>query len=346
MKLEAIPKTYRIFPILLLLMGMMGSCGYVEMFSKPVIENDTTLIYVRTGQTYPEFMDSLGTTGLINPYANFRRAAKTYKLNESLKPGRYRLKTGMTAVDVVKHLRAGKREPVKFSFHYLRTTQNMAGKMAAKLEADSAELVRLLHDESFTKEKLGLTPVLAPVIFIPNTYEIHWNTSAEEFCLRMKKEYDSFWTEERKAKAQKLGLSQAEVSILASLVQAEQSRVKEEWPIIAGLYLNRLKKGMLLQSDPTVIFALGDFSIKRVLFRHLEMDSPYNTYKYAGLPPGPINMPEPGVIDAVLDAQKHDYIFMCAKADLSGRHSFAVTLAEHTRNANAYQQALNRAGIR
>ncbi len=321
-------------------------CGYVEMYSKPVVENDSSWVYIRTGQSYTDFLDSLGKTGMINPYSHFRRAAKVYGYQESFKPGRYKLTKGMTAVEAVKHLRAGKRQPVKFSFHFVRTPEALAGKVASRLEADSAQLVALLRDPEFTQREFGLNPAQAPVIFIPNTYEIHWNTSAEEFCRKMKKEYDKFWNEERKNKAAAIGRSQAEVSILASLVQAEQSRIADEWPVIAGLYLNRLNKGMLLQSDPTVVFAHGNFSMKRVLLRHLEIDSPYNTYKYPGLPPGPITMPEPAVIDAVLNAARHEYIYMCAKDDLSGRHNFAKTLEQHNRNAAAYQRALNRSGIR
>jgi UPF0755 protein len=331
---------------LLFLTGIFSGCGYVGMFTTPVVDDDNTIIYIRTGQSYADFLDSLGQTGLINPYSYFRAAASTFKYEESFKPGRYHLKKGMTGADAVKYLRSGNREAVKFSFHYLRTPEALAGKMASKLEADSAELVQLLSDKTFTENKLGTKPITSPVIFIPNTYEIHWNTSAEEFCMKMKKEYDKFWNDDRTSKAKAIGLTKEEVSILASLVQAEQSNKKDEWPIIAGLYLNRLNKGMMLQSDPTVVFANGDFTIKRVLFRHLEIDSPYNTYKYTGLPPGPINMPEPGVIDAVLDAKQHDYLFMCAKEDLSGRHNFAATLAEHNRNAAAYQRALNQAGIR
>lgn len=323
----------------------LGGCGYVEMYTKPVVESDTAWVYIRTGQPYTDFLDSLGKTGMINPYSHFRRAAKVYGYQDSFKPGRYKLTRGMTAVEAVKHLRAGKREPVKFSFHYVRTPEALAGKVSAKLEADSARLVALLNDSAFTRKEFGLSPAEAPVIFIPNTYEIHWNTSAEEFCGRMKKEYDKFWNENRRKKAADLGLTPVQVSILASLVQAEQSRIADEWPVIAGLYLNRLKKGMLLQSDPTVVFAHGDFTIRRVLLRHLEIDSPYNTYKYPGLPPGPINMPEPAVIDAVLNASKHDYLYMCAKDDLSGRHNFAETSEQHMRNAAAYQRALNRSGI-
>jgi UPF0755 protein len=327
-------------------MLLLSSCGYVEMYTKPVVNSDSSYVYVRTGQDYTDFLDSLGKTGMINPYSHFRRAAKVYGYKDSFKPGRYKLKKGMTAVEALKHLRSGKREPVTFSFHYLRTPESLAAKVASKLEPDSARVMRLLSDSLFTRKEFGLSPVQASVIFIPNTYEIHWHVSAEDFCRRMKKEYDTFWDADRKKKADAIGLSPVQVSILASLVQAEQSRVSSEWPVIAGLYLNRLKKGMLLQSDPTVVFAHRDFSLKRVLLRHLEIDSPFNTYKYSGLPPGPINMPEPAVIDAVLNAEKHDYLFMCAKEDLSGRHSFAATLAQHNRNAAAYQRALNRNGIR
>lgn len=324
----------------------LSSCGYVEMYTKPVVNNDTSYVFVRTGQAYADFLDSLGKTGMINPYSHFRRAAKVYGYQDSFKPGRYKLTKGMTAVEVLKHLRSGKREPVTFSFHYLRTPESLSAKVASKLEPDSAGLMRLLLDSAFTRKEFSLSPIQASVVFIPNTYEIHWNVSAEDFCRRMKKEYDSFWNADRKKKADAIGLSQIQVSILASLVQAEQSRVSSEWPVIAGLYLNRLKKGMLLQSDPTVVFAHRDFSMKRVLLRHLEIDSPFNTYKYPGLPPGPINMPEPAVIDAVLSAAKHGFLFMCAKEDLSGRHNFAATLAQHNRNAAAYQRALNRNGIR
>lgn len=334
------------FIFLLVFLLAFSGCGYMEMYTKPVVNSDSSYVFVRTGQDYGDFLDSLGKTGIINPYSHFRRAAKVYGYNDSFKPGRYKLTKGMTAVEVVKHLRSGKREPVRFSFHYLRTPEALAEKVASKLETDSARLMHLLSDSAFTRKEFGLSPVQVPVIFIPNTYEIHWHISAVDFCLRMKKEYDAFWNADRKKKSDALGLTPVQVSILASLVQAEQSRISAEWPVIAGLYLNRLKRGMLLQSDPTVVFAHRDFGMKRVLLRHLEIDSPFNTYKYPGLPPGPINMPEPAVIDAVLNAQRHDYLFMCAKEDLSGRHSFAVTLAQHNRNAAAYQRALNRNGIR
>ena len=190
-------------------------------------------------------------------------------------------------------------------------------------------------------ENYGFTPENFKAMFIPNTYEFYWTTSAEEFVERMNNEYNKFWNDERKTKAGQIGLSPVEVSILASIVQAEVSK-NEELKTVAGLYINRLKKGIMLQADPTVKYAVGDFAIKRVLNKHLEIDSPYNTYKYAGLPPGPINFPEIQAIDAVLNYEKHNYLFMCAREDFSGYHNFAVNNAQHARNAAKYREALDR----
>jgi UPF0755 protein len=178
-------------------------------------------------------------------------------------------------------------------------------------------------------------------MFFPDTYKMEWDTDADEFIARMAQEYKRFWSEDRIQKARQYGLSQSEVSTLASIVQAEQQVHPDERKVIAGLYLNRLKKGMRLQSDPTVVYAVGDFSINRVLTKHLSTPSPYNTYINAGLPPGPINLPSKQTIDAVLNADKNNYIFMCAKADFSGYHAFATNLSEHNRNARAFQKALN-----
>jgi UPF0755 protein len=182
-------------------------------------------------------------------------------------------------------------------------------------------------------------------MFIPDTYEFYWTTTAEEFANRMKLEYDKFWNTERRKKAEEIKLSPAEVTTLASIVQAETAK-NEEQKRIAGLYMNRLKRGQLLQADPTVKYAVGDFSLKRILNAHLEIDSPYNTYKYAGLPPGPINFPETTAIDAVLNYEKHNYLYMCAKEDFSGYHNFAVTFDEHSRNAAKYRAALDRNNIK
>ena len=195
------------------------------------------------------------------------------------------------------------------------------------------------------QKKLSLSEDDITCIFLPNTYQFYWNTSAEEFVERMLKEYSNFWNSSRKKKASKLGLNYCEISILASIIEKEQNIRLDERPVIAGLYLNRLDKGMKLQSDPTVIFALGDFTIRRVLKKDLKFDSPYNTYIYSGLPPGPICIPSINAIDAVLNATKHNYIFMCAKEDFSGYHNFAKNVREHNKNAKMYRRALNKRRI-
>jgi UPF0755 protein len=182
-------------------------------------------------------------------------------------------------------------------------------------------------------------------MFIPNTYEVYWNISAEKLIERMKREYDAFWTEERRNQAQKARLTPLDVSILASIIE-EESAMTDEYPTIAGLYINRLHRGIPLQADPTVKYALGDFAIQRILYEHLQIDSPYNTYLYTGLPPAPLRIPSLKGLESVLNYLKHNYLYMCAKEDFSGRHNFAVTLSEHNRNADRYRAELNRRGIR
>lgn len=281
-------------------------------------------------------------TGAIIDFGSFESAAKSYELDKKYKPGRYRLKTGMTNHELMSLFKSGKQVPVKVSFHYARTINHLAGKLNGKIEADSTELVTFWNDHAKMKELYGVSKEEIPMLFIPNTYEFYWNTSAKQFTDKMFKEFQKFWTDERKAKAEKLGLTPSQVVTLASIVQSEQTKYQDEWPIIAKLYLNRLSKGMKLQADPTVIFAIGDFSITRVLDRHLTFDSPYNTYLHEGLPPGPIMIPEPACIDAVLNPAKNNFIYMCAKEDFSGRHNFTASYAEHERNAARYQRALSR----
>jgi UPF0755 protein len=243
-------------------------------------------------------------------------------------------------------LKSGRQVPVKISFHIVRTVNDIAGKVSKKLELDSASLVKLFQDEDFLSKNGDFTKLSAPTILIPNTYEFWWNTSAEGFFERMLKEYNKFWNQERKEKSQNLGLSRLEIYTLASIVQAEQTVHKSEWKRIAGLYINRLKINMLLQSDPTLVYAWNDFTIKRVLNKHKELDSPYNTYLYPGLPPGPINIPEPDAVDAVLNYESHKYLYMCAKEDFSQYHNFAENYQQHLNNANRYHNALNKKGIR
>ena len=226
----------------------------------------------------------------------------------------------------------------------VRTTPDLVARLAQKLDADSAQLMAVFGD-SLLIDSLGFNAQTLPAMFIPNSYEVFQWISPKKLIIRLKMEYDAFWTPERVAQAKKQGLTPVEVMTLASIVEQETA-CNAEKPTIAGLYLNRLKKGMLLQADPTVKYAVGDFALKRVLNRHLKCDNPYNTYIYEGLPPGPICIPSLASINAVLKPKTHNYIYMCAKEDFSGTHNFAVTQAEHNVNARKYAEALNKAGIR
>jgi UPF0755 protein len=306
----------------------------VELFGKP-----QTYIYIKTGSNFDDVLANLVENKIIKNAASFQWVAERKGYKTKVKPGKYKIKKNMSNNELVNLLRSGAQEPVKLVFNEARTKQDFIEVVTKQIEADNNELQNLINNDDFLKE-FGLNSKNVLSLFIPNTYEFYWNTSAQQFLERMAKENQKFWTKNRIQKAQKLGLTKAEVSTLASIVQQE-SRVVDEQPIIAGVYLNRLKKGMRLQADPTVIFAIGDFTIKRVLNVHLEFDSPYNTYKYAGLPPGPICLPYSSAIDAVLNKKTHNYIYFCAKEDFSGRHNFAANIAEHDRNAAKFRKALN-----
>ena len=267
-----------------------------------------------------------------------------FKLDKNTPVGAYTVEPGQSEVDFLKNIYRRQQTPVKFTFNNTRTIDAVASRAGEQLLMPADSLSRLLLDEQ-TPEGFGFTEATFPVMFIPNTYELYWNIGAPAFLARMKKEYDLFWNQQRREKAERAGLTSLEVSILASIVE-EESNLREEQPIIAGLYLNRLRRGMLLQADPTVKFAVGDFTLKRILNEHLKTISPYNTYLHAGLPPGPIRIPSSQAINAVLNAANHNYLYMCAKEDFSGRHNFAATLSEHNRNAARYHSALNLRRIR
>lgn len=276
--------------------------------------------------------------GYVQDLVSFSFLARLMKYDRQVKPGRYILNSNMNNLQTIRYLRLGKQEPVMITFNNVRLIPELAKKITRNIamtpEAFEAEVIRFAMNNNYGFNKDN---VLA--MFIPNTYEVYYDVSPEELIERMYQEYRKFWNEERAAKADALGLTPIEVSILASIVQAETVK-REEGPVIAGLYINRLKKGMLLQADPTLVYASGDFSLKRVLNEHKEIESPYNTYKYKGLPPGPINMPEIYFIDAVLNYKASNYLYMCAREDFSGYHNFASSLTEHNRNAARYQQAL------
>jgi len=306
-------------------------------------KDQDTYVLIPTGATYKQALDSVEATGVIIDKLSLRFMAKLMDYDELVKPGRYKLENGWGNRQLLGVLRLGEQTPVKLTFNNIRLRSQLAAKLATELEAGETEIDSLLKDPAYLAS-LGFDTTTVVSMFIPNTYEVYWTTTAPELMARMKQEYDKFWTAERKAKAAKLGLTQQQVSTLASIVQAETIK-NDEKPRVAGVYLNRLQKGMLLQADPTVVFAVGDFSIRRVLNVHLRHDSPYNTYRYKGLPPGPINMPHISSIDAVLNPEPHNYIYFCAKEDFSGYHSFAVTQAEHLANARRYQRALTERNI-
>ncbi len=333
---------------LLILIAISIFVGYLlfQIISKPNIwlsEGESISIYIPTGANFNDVKKILYKDGLIVHRNNFEWWAQKKKYPENIKAGKYLILNEMSNNNLINHLRSGQQQPVKLIFNNMRNPEQLAQRVAEQIEIDSTAIMSLLTDSVYIS-KLGFDKHSISSLFIPNTYEIFWNVSAENFIKRMVREHDNFWNSERREKAAELNLSKIEVVTLASILDKETHK-NEEKPIIAGIYINRLKKNWLLQADPTLIFALGDFNIKRVLNVHKEIDSPYNTYKYPGLPPGPICIPSISSIDAVLNYTKHDYFYLCAKDDLSGYHVFAKNIREHNRNADKYQRALDKMRI-
>lgn len=306
---------------------------------------EQTSLYIPTGGNYQNIIDSLTTHKMVGNMLSFRFVSKLLDLPERVRPGRYVIRQGMGNLAVVRMLRNGDQTPAKVTFNNARTLTDLAPKVARNLEMSPDSLLAAIRDTAMLRE-LGVRDTAeVKALFIPNTYEVFWNTDPRKLLKRMKKEYETFWNTDRLQKAQALNLSPFQVQVLASIVQAETIK-RDEMPRVAGLYMNRLRTDMPLQSDPTVIFAIGDFGIRRVLFHQLQHDSPYNTYKYPGLPPGPINVTDARSIDAVLNMEKHDYLFMCAKEDFSGYHNFAQNLQQHSVFAKKYREALDKRNIK
>ena len=343
---------FRKFVISFLLIAILGGGGLVyELYSRVylpniIFSNNSTekYIYIPTGADFLQVLDTLNANGLLININSFEWLSEQKNYDTNIKPGRYKIDRALNNNELVNLLRSGKQTPVQVTFNNLRTKEDLAANIATQIEADSSSIMAYITDVIFQRG-LDLNDDNISCIFLPNTYEFYWNTSADEFVNRMLKEYSNFWNTRRKSQAANIGLNYCEVSVLASIVEKEQSLRIDERSKIAGLYLNRLEKRMKLQSDPTVIFAIGDFSIRRVLKKDLKVDSPYNTYLHKGLPPGPICLPSIHAIDAVLNASKNDYIFMCAKEDFSGYHNFAKTSRGHIRNAKKYRRALNKKKI-
>lgn len=304
---------------------------------------DDPFVYIRNADNFEDVIAQLRSRQLLRDVESFRWLAEFLEYDKQVRPGRYRLNKGMSNKDLILLLRSGKQEPLRITYKSIRTLEEFCGKTGALLEADSASLMEAFTDVAFV-DKYGLNRRNALSLIMPDTYEFYWNTTASSFVEKMGKYYLEFWNEERTALAATLGLTRAEVAVLSSIVQQESSK-PDEWPVIAGVYLNRYRKGMKLQADPTVVFANNDFSIRRVRSKHLSVDSPYNTYKYAGFPPGPIYLPTKACMDAVLRADSHSYFYFCARPDGSGYHDFAKSFEEHLRNARNYQKRLNERGI-
>ena len=300
---------------------------------------EKTYLCIPDSSTFSDVVNILEKDAKVGNTLAFKQVAGILHYGAKIRSGRYELKSGMNNFQLVRILRSGRQTPVKLSFNNIRTKEQLAGRLGMQLMADSTSILNLLNDSVFLVA-YNLNPNTSISLFIPNTYEVFWNINAKELFERMNKEYSIFWTDERKAKAAAIPLTQSEVSSLASIVE-EETNNKTDRPMVAGLYINRLRLKMPLQADPTVKFALGDFSIKRILFGHLRSNSPYNTYKIIGLPPGPIRVSTPNGIDAVLNYSHHNYIYMCASETLNGEHKFAVTWEEHKINAAKYQKELN-----
>lgn len=309
----------------------------------PGKEAEPFSLYIPKGAVYESVIDSLKAHKMLDNELSFRFVSKLMKYPQRVKAGHYRIKPDMGNYDAITKLRSGSQDPITLTFNNIRLKSDLINKIGSRF-AFGPEGLRPILDNPDSCKQYGFDTTTIVCLFIPNSYELFWTAKPAAFMNRMATEYKAFWTADRKAKAAELGLSQTQVQTLASIVRAETNKPDEQ-PRVAGVYLNRLQRGIKLEADPTVIFANNDFTIRRVLNRHLTFDSPYNTYRYAGLPPGPINLPPPGAIDAVLNAEKHDYLFFVVKADFSGYHTFSRTMSEHLANARLYQQELNRRKI-
>jgi UPF0755 protein len=311
-------------------------------------ENEVT-VYLPSGCDLDEVADSIASNHIMSR-AHFISFAEKLNLNNTnLAPGKYKFQNGMKAKNVIYGLKNGNQElkDIRITFNNCLSLEDMAGKVAVYIEADSTSLIAYLKSPK-TIEHFGFKEETMISLFLPDTYEVgEWDMDEVEFVEFMANQYKVFWNDTRKASAAKLNLSQSEITTLASIIEAEQSINTVEWRTIAGLYLNRVKRGMKLESDPTFKYCWGDElkGVQRLLNKHREIDCPYNTYIYPGIPPGPIRMASKNAIDAILNAEKHDYLFMCAKPGTSGLHNFAVTNAQHEANARKWYAYARSAGL-
>lgn len=318
---------------------------YEDIFAPNVSlePNQESYIYIYSHDNFDSFLNRLEYQQSLKHINGFRRLAKLLSLDDHLHPGKYHIQSGMNNIGLVKLFKSGRQTTVNLVLKYADSKEQLAAFFASQLEPDSVQMLDMLNDSNYFN-RIGWNEANILSLFVPNTYNFYWNSSPKEIVIRFQKEYAHYWNEKRIAQAKALQLTPIQVANLASIVQKESNKVAE-MPKIARVYLNRLKLGMPLQADPTVIYAWHDKSIHRVKQIHIALTSPYNTYLNKGLPPGPICMPHPTVIDAVLNAPESKEIYFCAKADLSGYHNFASNLLDHQRNARLYQKKLNESGI-
>ncbi len=318
--------------------------SYLLLYAPNFTQTKDVYIYIDQQTDFEKLTQQLVDSAGCKNQSTFLLLAKLLDYPENIRTGKYLVEPGSGNILLLNKLRRGYQEPVKLTFNNIRLKKDLAIRLSEQLMLTEDDLLTRWNDPTYC-DSLGFDTITISTLFIPNTYEVYWNISADALMKRMLNEYTQFWTAERREKASQINLSLIEVAILASIVEEESSK-RDEYARVAGLYINRLMRGMPLQADPTVKFAVGDFTLRRILYRHLEVDSPYNTYMHAGLPPGPLRVPSPASLNAVLNYEKHNYLYMTAKEDFSGYHNFAVTLAEHNRNAQRYQAELNRRGIR
>lgn len=336
---KSISSFWRVAALVVLMLVAISS--YVLL--SPFTGKDSSYFYV-TPSDSPQAVVQRVTdkTGILQAML-FRLLATTMHYDQHIIPGRYELGKGLSTFEVFRRLRNGRQAPVRFTVPIVRTSRDLSRLLGKHFHPSAQQFEQILSDTN-RLANYGETPATVLCLFIPNTYEINWSTSPEEFLDRMNREREKFWTEGRKSKARTIALSTNQVITLASIVEQETAYNPEK-PRVAGLYLNRLRKGMPLQADPTVKYALQDFSLRRIRHQHLAIDSPYNTYRHRGLPPGPICIPSLASIEGVLNAETHDYFYMCAKEDFSGSHNFATTYEEHLKNAQLYVRALDQRAI-
>lgn len=326
-----------------LLVILIALLTYFAAFKPNVCtEHKVYELFIYPQENLDSSMEKIDT--MLNSPEVFQRLCQVFRVKE-FKTGRYLLKPGMNNWTILNKLRAGVQDPVHLAFNSARDLEQLSAKLEKQLMIDSSEILRILKDSSYWSAK-GYSPKEVMTAFIPNTYQVYWNISALKLIERLLQERDKFWSKkERISQAEKLNLSPKEIYILSSIVEKE-TNVSEEKSMIAGVYLNRLSQGMKLQADPTVVFALGLTGLQRVLYDHLKIDSPYNTYLYDGLPPGPICMPSVETLDSVLSYEGHEYLFFCAKPGYDGSHLFAKSLSGHYQNARVYKNWLDKENIR